>query len=100
MNNNRRKEIKDALDRIRGFEMEISETMSKLEDLKSDVEDIMIDEEDARDNIPESLQDSERYEKADLACDNLANAVDVLDNIISTPADFQEVVSYLEAAME
>lgn len=100
MNNNRRKEIKDVLDRIKGFEIEISETMSKLEDLKSDMEDILTDEENARDNIPESLQDSEQYEKADVACDNLANAVDLLDNIISTPADFQEVIAYLENAME
>lgn len=101
MNNNRRKEIERAINRLWTFEIEISETMSKLEDLKSDVEDILTDEEDARDNIPESLQDSERYEKSDAACDNLSNAVDALEDIIiSTSIDFQEVASYLQNAME
>lgn len=100
MDNNRRKEIKDVIDRIGNFEIEISETMSKLEDLKSDVESILDDEEEARDNIPESLQDGERYEKADAACDNLSNAVNSLEEIIAAPADFQEVIGYLEAAME
>lgn len=100
MNNNRRKEIKDVIDRIAGFEIEISETLSKLEDLKSDVEDILTDEEDARDNIPESLQDSEGYEKSDAACDSLSNAVDALDDIVSTSVDFQEVIAYLQNAME
>ena len=100
MNNNRRKEIKNIIDRIASFEIEISETMSKLEDLKSDVEDILAEEENARDNIPESLQDSECYEKSDAACDSLSDAVDALEDIISTSIDFQDVVAYLQNAME
>lgn len=100
MNNNRRKEIKNIIDRIASFEIEISETMSKLEDLKSDVEDILAEEENARDNIPENLQDSECYEKSDAACDSLSDAVDALEDIISTSIDFQDVVAYLQNAME
>lgn len=100
MNNNRRKEIKNIIDRIGNFEVEISETMSKLEDLKSDMEDILDNEEESRDNIPECLHGSERYEKAESACDNLSDAVNALDDIIDTSIDFQEVIGYLKAAME
>lgn len=43
-----------------------------------------------RDNIPENMQESERYEKADEACDNLSSAVDSLE----------EAISSIEAAIE
>ena len=43
-----------------------------------------------RDNIPENMQESERYEKADEACANLSEAVDNLE----------EVISSIEAAIE
>ena len=41
-------------------------------------------------NIPENMQSSERYERAEEACDNLSEAVSQLE----------EVISYIEAAME
>lgn len=62
---------------------EIREIIEKLEELKGMIEDIQYDEEEYRDNIPENLQGSERYEKADEACDNLSDAVDNLDEAIS-----------------
>ena len=54
----------------------------QLEYLKSQIEDICSDEEEYRDNIPENMQGSERYEKADAACDNLSDAVDNLEEVI------------------
>lgn len=53
-------------------------------------EDLQAEEEDYRDNMPENLQGSEKYEKADEACDNLSEAVDNLE----------EVISSIEAAIE
>ena len=53
-------------------------------------EDTQAEEEEYRDNIPENMQESERYEKADEACDNLSEAVDNLE----------EVISSIEAAIE
>ena len=54
------------------------------------VNHIAIVQEEYRDNIPENMQESERYEKADEACDNLSSAVDSLE----------EVISSIEAAIE
>ena len=39
------------------------------------LEELLEEEEEARDNIPESLQNSERYERANEACDNLSSAI-------------------------
>lgn len=76
MNTLRRKRIKVMID--------------ILYDLKNQIDDVFDDEQEYRDNIPENLQGGERYEKADEACDNLSDAVDGLD----------EVISSLEAAVE
>jgi hypothetical protein len=76
MNNPRRKAIQKIID--------------NLYDLKSQLDDVFDDEQEYRDNIPENMQGGERYERADEARDNLSDAVDGLD----------EVISSLEAAIE
>ena len=76
MNNPRRKTIRAIID--------------SLNDLRNTLDDVYDEEETYRDSIPENMQGGERYEKADEACDNLSDAVDGLD----------EVISSLEAAME
>jgi hypothetical protein len=76
MNRERRKALQDI--------------STQLEELKGCLEDLMEEEEEYRDNIPENLQGSERYERAEEACDNLGSAVDELDTVIE----------YIEAAME
>lgn len=63
---------------------------ARLEELRAELEDVMADEAEYRDNIPENLQGSERYEKADEACDNLSYALDA----------FEEAVGYIESAAE
>lgn len=69
---------------------QLAAIMEKLEELKADLETLKEEEEDYRDNMPENLWGSERYEKADTACDNLDSAVDGLD----------EIISYIEEASE
>lgn len=76
MNKARRKNIQDVVD--------------QLEELKSTLEDIQGEEEEYRDNIPENLQGSERYEKADEACDTLSGAVDDLEDIITSLGELAE----------
>ena len=76
MNKQRRKEISDLIERF--------------ESLCGDVESILEEEEEYRDNIPENLQGSERYERAEEACDNISSALDSLD----------EVIEYLGNALE
>ena len=41
--------------------------IDQLEELKGSLEDLQAEEEEYRDNIPENMQESERYEKADEA---------------------------------
>lgn len=73
MNNKRRKEIANTIRQI-----------------ESIVSSILADEEEAFDNMPESLQDSERGDMSQEAQDNLSSAVDALE----------EAISYLEDARE
>lgn len=70
MNNPRRKTIQEIID--------------ELYDLRNILDDVFDEEETYRDNIPENLQGGERYEKSDEACDNLSDAVDGLDEVISS----------------
>ena len=58
--------------------------IDQLEELKGGLEDLQAEEEEYRDNIPENMQERERYEKADEACDNLSSAVDSLEKVISS----------------
>ena len=68
----------------------IQDVVGQLEDLKSTLEDLQGEEEEYRDNIPENLQGSERYEKADEACDTLSGAVDGLEDIITSLGELAE----------
>lgn len=59
----------------------------KLIELQEDLQVIFDEEEEYRDNIPENLQGSERYMIADEACDNIASAIDGLEEAISDIED-------------
>lgn len=68
MNRIRRKALNDIKDQI--------------EMLRCTLEQLAEEEEEYRDNMPENLQSSERYEKADEACDSLNSALDSLDEAV------------------
>ena len=68
MNRIRRKALNDIKDQI--------------EMLRCTLEQLAEEEEEYRDNMPENLQGSERYEKADEACDSLNSALDSLDEAV------------------
>ena len=76
MNKARRKSIQDVAD--------------QLTELKSTLEGIQGEEEEYRDNIPENLQNSARYEAADEACDALSEAVDGLEDIVTSLSELAE----------
>ena len=57
MNNTRRKKLAHIQDKLR--------------EIQDELQELMEEEEEYRDNMPENLQESERYEKADEACDNM-----------------------------
>ena len=56
------------------------------DELKSALEELRDEEQDYFDNIPENLQQGERYEQAESALDNLESAISSLE----------ETVGYLE----
>ena len=76
MNNDRRKATQKAID--------------ELEEMKATIEDLRDEEQEAYDNMPESLQDSERGQASQQAYDNLGSSVSALE----------EAVGYLESAVE
>ena len=76
MNKARRKSIQDVAD--------------QLEALKSALEEIQGEEEEYRDNIPENLQASERYEKANEACDTLSEAMSIQEDVITSLGELAE----------
>ena len=101
MNNTRRIAIKQTIDRFCSIRKKLEELVAEVESVKSDVEDIQWEEEEYRDNMPENLQGSERYDRADDACMNLSDAVDALNDMIGAlDFDFGDVNTSLEEAME
>lgn len=101
MNNVRRKDIKQIIDRFDSIRKRLDELVSEVESVRSDVEYIQWEEEEYRDNMPENLQGSERYDRADDACTNLSDAVDALNDMIGAlDFDFGDVNTSLEEAME
>lgn len=58
----------------------LREIQSKLERLGQDLEVLKEEEEEYRDNMPENLQESDRYQRADEVCDLLQEALENLDN--------------------
>ncbi|MDR1020162.1 MAG: hypothetical protein LBL73_05340 [Synergistaceae bacterium] len=62
----------------------------QIRDIAERLESLWHDEEEYLDNMPENLQGSERYEKADEAVRSIESAIDILN----------EAVEYIEAATE
>lgn len=74
MNNVRRKAI-DGVKRV------LQPLLLELSIILSEVTDLFTEEEEALENIPENLQDTERYEQTE-------NAVDCLEIVIDTISEF------------
>lgn len=62
----------------------IRKIAEQLETLRNEIEDIKSEENDAYENMPESLQYSERGEAAQAAIDALDNAYNSVDEAISS----------------
>lgn len=87
MNNARRKEIDAAIALIEA-------ARSSIEAARDAVEQIKSDEEEYKDNMPETLQGGEKYEKAETAVQNLDEVYEALD------IDFDDLVSKLNEAQD
>lgn len=69
---------------------EIEKVIGMISDARSLLEELMSEEEEYRDNMPENLQGSERYEKADEACYSMEEAIGNMEDIESS---LEEVIS-------
>lgn len=67
---------KDRRDRI-------AKIKEALEDLRGQIEDLQLEEQEAFDNMPESLQQSERGQASEAAADALQSAYDAADEAIT-----------------
>lgn len=76
MNNPRRKALQDLYDII-------SEAKEKLEAVRDE-------EDEYKENIPENLQGSERYERAEAAVDSLADAIYSLEEALDSIEEAKE----------
>lgn len=89
INKARRKEINGAI-------KELNRIQTEIESLSTDITMICCDEQDYMDNIPENLQNSERYDKGEYVVENLEEATENIEEIIQS---FKKVQTLLYAAV-
>ena len=77
MNQERRKKLAELRDRM-------SDLQSQTSTLIADLQEVLDEEQSYLDNMPESLQDSEKGEKAQAA-------IDLMDNLISEMTSFTDL---------
>lgn len=76
MNNQRRNEIQKAIE--------------KLETIQDNIDFIAGEERDAFDNLPESIQESERGQKMEEAADTLEEVKDAISELVDSLTGAQE----------
>ncbi len=80
MNNTRRKQIENIKARIVAL-------LGEAENIKADIETIRDEEQEYRDNMPESLAEGEKAERADAAITELEQVIEDLDSLIDNDFD-------------
>ena len=84
------------------FEQFWSVTCGKLESIRDMVSELQDEEQTVIDNLPEGLQNSNLYDTAEAAVDNLEAAADTLDEAMEDPENVEdlidEAIGYLEDA--
>ncbi len=76
MNNIRRKQIAKVIDALEG--------------IREDIDSIHAEEEEAFDNMPESLEGTDRYDAMADAVSNLEDAVDLIEELIEALENAKE----------
>ena len=69
---------------------QLSEIQGKLAEIREMIESVLSDEQDAYDNLPESLQESERGEAMQAAIDAMESAMDSCEEAESSLEEAQE----------
>jgi hypothetical protein len=74
--------------------------ISELDDVYDEADCIRDDEECYMENMPENLQSSARYEIAEEACDNLYDAVDLIDEAKENVNNKDCLINCIDEAIE
>ena len=90
MNAARRKAIKSVISQIEAIQFE-------LENILEAIDTIRDEEQECFDNIPENMQESERYEKAETAVENLDDAYDSFGELCDS---LEDIITSLENATD
>ena len=69
---------------------QLSEIQSKLSELRDMIDTVLSDEQEAYDNLPESLQESERGEAMQAAIDAMESALESCEDAESSLEEAQE----------
>lgn len=86
MNKQRRKEIRDIIQKLEQIcdklntDYVIEDITSRLMEIGDEIGFILFDEECYKENIPENMQGGSKYEAAEEACENLEYAKDSIDD--------------------
>lgn len=102
MNKRRRKELEQLKSEFEQVCSDVNEAVEKLEELKENIECLMEEEEEAYDNLPESLQESDKGEAMQTAIGYMVSAIDAAD-VVGASIDeaiqgFEDVYSAIQDA--
>ncbi len=87
MNNQRRKDIKAVITKLENFKAKfevIADWIEDLSDLRNEIAEIQQDESDSFENMPESLQQSERGQQSEECIGYLEDAYSELDTFVES----------------
>lgn len=90
MNNSRRKDLRKVAQQLNLASEKIKDAVAILENAKGDIEMVADDEQMSYDNLPESLQDTERGEKM---LDNVEEITELADRLDELKDDIESFVS-------
>jgi len=97
MNKNRRKELYTLINRLTVLrstnDIKNNDLVNEIKDIKLELGWILSEEEAYMDNIPENMQNGNKYQIAEEACDNLESAIDALDDGIEGIDDAIDYIS-------
>ena len=105
MNNNRRREIRKVIKSLDNIKSMIKNNgcddkiRRMIDDCCSDLMSIQMDEQDSFDNMPESLQYSERGDRMQENIDNLDECMDMIDGI-ENETDLDEINDIIDSIIE
>ena len=95
MNDKRRIVLKKLIKQLAELYERLDVFKSDSQEISAALEEIRYEEEESYDNLPESLQESEKGEGIQEHIESLESAIEEVDNI-----DIEEALNYIEMAID